>query len=399
MKQGAMMRTFGTEEEFMFLDRSTLRPQNVSAEVQSLLRGRSQSGSLGTEFVAPGFITPGFITPGFITPELVPPELVHSEFLTSQIEHSSPVFEHLDQAEATLLSFRSRLAAAAAAQDALAAGVGTPFQGSDSPEVTDTVRYRRVEAELRGLVPENLINGLHVHVGIPNRQAGVAALNHVRVWLPVLQALSGNSPFWNGRDTGFTSWRSIHARRWSTAGCPPHFADAADYDRRARSLIGVGGTLDLHTIWWGARLAEKYPTLEVRVCDAQLDTRSSLLLTALTRALVSTALADADRDTAPSRLEPELLDASLWHAARDGVQSNLLDPISGELAPARVVVTALFGAVSDALEEAGDADRVRELLDRFWRLGTGAERQRAAFATGGPRALGVLLRDSVSAAD
>jgi len=363
------MRTFGTEEEFMFLDRSTLRPRNVSAAVQTLL----QEGSA--------------------------PELAHAEFLTSQIEHSSRVFVDLQEAETNLLSFRSRLADAAASHGALAAGVGAPFQGAESPEVTDTARYRRVEAEFRGLIPEHLINGLHVHVGIPNREAGVAALNRVRVWLPVLLAMSANSPFWKGRDTGFATWRGIHARRWSTTGCPPYFTDVADYDRRAANLIGVGGTSDLHTIWWGARLAENYPTVEIRVCDAQLDTRSTLLLTALTRALVSTALADADRGTAPPCLQPELLDASLWHAARDGVQANLLDPITGELASARTVVAGMVATVSDALTEAGDADRASDLLDRFWRLGTGAERQRAALAAGGTDALGALLRDAVSAAD
>jgi len=364
-----MMRTFGTEEEFMFLDRSTLRPQNVSAAVQTLLHRGSA------------------------------PELVHAEFLTSQIEHSSRVFVDLDQAEASLLSFRSRLAAAAEAHDALAAGVGAPFQGTDSPEVTDTARYRRVEAEFRGLIPEHLINGLHVHVGIPNREAGVSALNGVRVWLPVLLALSANSPFWKGRDTGFATWRGIHARRWSTTGCPPRFADLADYDRRAGNLVGVGGTTDLHTIWWGARLAENYPTVEIRVCDAQLDTRSTLLLAALIRALVSTALTDAERGIAPPHVEPELLDASLWHAARDGVQGSLLDPTTGALAPARTVVAGLIGAASDALTDAGDADRVSDLLDRFWRLGTGAERQRAAHADGGTGALATLLCDAVSAAD
>lgn len=362
------MRTFGLEEEFMFLDRLTLSPLNVGAQVLADLRGTAQTSAF-----------------------------VHREFLASQIERSSPVFTGLDQAQADLLTFRSRLAARAAAHQAVAAGVGTPFQAEGSPEITDTARYHRVQEEFRGLVPDHLINGLHVHVGIPNREAGVQSLNRIRVWLPTLLALSGNSPFWKGRDTGFASWRSVHARRWSTAGCPPPFVDAADYDRRTRRLVGVGGTYDLHTIWWSARLAERYPTVEVRVCDAQLDTPGTLLLTALIRALVSTALVDALRDTPPIQVDPELLDASLWHAARDGLQDGLVNPVTGDLEPAASVVAALLRTVADALDDAGDGDRVRVLLERLRSLGSGAQRQRAALHDGGPAALVALFDRSVTA--
>lgn len=362
------MRTFGLEEEFMFLDRVLLRPVNIGAQVLASLRGTAQTSAF-----------------------------VHREFLASQIERSSPVFTRLDQAEADLLTFRSRLAAAAAEHHAVAAGVGTPFQAKGRPEITDSARYHRVRAEFRGLVPDHLINGLHVHVGIPSREAGVQTLNRIRVWLPTLLALSVNSPFWKGRDTGFSSWRSVHARRWSTAGCPPPFADADDYDRRTRRLVGVGGTYDLHTIWWTARLAERYPTVEVRVCDAQLDAPGTLLLTALIRALVSTALAESVRDAPPIRVEHELLDASLWHAARDGLQDGLVNPITCDLEPAASVVAALLQTIGQALHDAGDTDRVRVLLERMNRLGTGAQRQRAALARGGPAALVALFDGSVNA--
>ncbi|WP_280680025.1 YbdK family carboxylate-amine ligase [Cryobacterium sp. CG_9.6] len=378
------MRTFGVEEEFMFVDSATLHPLPVSTQVQSLLRSRSSTA-------APAPTPP--------TAHVDHAPFVHSEFLASQIEHSSPVFDRLDQAEASLLGFRSRLAEAATALNSVAVGVGAPFQTDGWPEVTISARYRRVEEEFRGLIPDHLINGLHLHVGIPSQEAGVEALNRLRVWLPVLLAMSSNSPFWNGRDTGFSSWRSIHARRWSTGGCPPYFADVADYHRRTQRLVGVAGTFDLHTIWWGARLAEKYPTVEVRVCDAQLDTPSTLLLAALTRALVSTALIAAERGRCPVFLEPELLDASLWHAAREGVQARLINPLSGELAPARAVVRALVTSVTDALEESGDAEQVSHLLDRFWRLGTGADRQRYALSSGGTDSLGTLLRTTLNACD
>jgi len=362
------MRRFGMEEEFMFVDVSTLRPLDISADVQSRLRGRRPVNAY-----------------------------VHAEFLASQIERSSPVFDTLAQAEGDLLSFRTRLSTAAAEQNALAVGAGTPFHAHSRPAITDTVRYHRLESEFRGLVVEHLINGLHVHVAIPDRDAGVEILNRVRAWLPTLLAMSANSPFWDARDTGFASWRTVHGRRWSTSGCPPSFADAEDYDRRIRRLVGVGGTYDLHTIWWNSRLAENHPTVEVRVCDAQLDALDTLLLTALIRALVSTALNDVQLNVTPTLLDPELLDAALWHAARDGLQALLLNPVTATMEPAASVVNALITTVSDALDESGDTVRVRDLLSRLWRVGTGAERQRSAFRDGGVPQLAAMFRGSIVA--
>jgi carboxylate-amine ligase len=360
--------TFGVEEEYIFLDPATLRPVNVGDDVhRQLLSGAPRS------------------------------KFVSHEFLASQIERSSPVFSSMEQAEADLLAFRSRLAVAAAERGVVAASVGAPFQTSGWPEVTDAERYHTVETEFRGLVTDHLINGLHIHTHVPSREAGVQALNRVRVWLPTLLALAGNSPFWHGADTGFASWRSVHMRRWSTIGCPPPFADEADYDRRIRRLVGVGGTYDIKTIWWNARLSEAHPTLEVRVCDAQLEVRQTMLLAALTRALVVTALSDADAGRAPIEIAPELLDAALWHAARDGAEAKLLHPATSTLEPAEVVVDALLRYLADALDDSGDTERMRALLAQARRAGSGARRQRSAVQEGGRPALRKLYTKTLTA--
>lgn len=364
------MRTFGIEEEFIFLKPATLQPANVGDAVHAELLGRSPVS-----------------------------RFVSHEFLASQIERSTPVFDRLEQASADLLAFRSRLAHAAVSRGVIAAAVGAPFQTGGWPEVTDVERYHTVETEFRGLVPDHLINGLHVHVGIPSRDAGVQALNRVRVWLPTLLALAVNSPFWRGADTGFSSWRSVHMRRWSTTGCPPVFANAADYDRRIRRLVGVGGTYDLRTIWWNARLAEDHPTVEIRVCDAQLDAPATLLLAALTRAVVTTALRDGEADVAPIDIAPELLDAGLWHAAREGMESTLVNPVSGTLESSLAVTDALLRYAGDAIDEVGNRDHIVALLARARRLGTGAKRQRAAMRAGGKPRLAALLQQALTAHD
>jgi glutamate---cysteine ligase / carboxylate-amine ligase len=355
------MMTFGLEEEFMLVDPGSLEPVPEAREILESLRRDASAGADGTK-----------------------------EFLASQVEHSSRVFSTLPEALAEITAFRDRLAATAAERGLGAASVGVPFQTTPYPLLTPGDRYEEVEHEFRSVVADHQVNGLHVHVNIPDRESGVRALNRVRPWIPVLLALSGNSPFWRGADTGFCSWRSIILRRWVTAGCPPVFEDAADYDRRLRQLVGVGGTVDVETIAWNARLSEHWPTLEFRVFDAQLEAADSVLLAGLARGLVAAALDEDGAQPAPVP-PPELLDASLWHAARDGIDGSLVHPVTGDLEPARIVVDAMLDRVRQRLELADDLEFVGDGIDRLFRDGTGAQRQRAAHARGSIIQLGDLI--------
>ena len=336
------MTTFGLEEEFTLLDAVTLEPAPQAAAVLADL-------AAGTK-----------------------------EFLASQVEFASPVFTTMDEALAGLTAFREGLGARAAERGLLVASVGVPFHASARPILAAGERYRRVGENIRAMLADHQVTGLHIHVGIPDREAGVRALNGVRPWIPVLLALGANSPYWRGEDSGFDSWRTILMRRWPITGCPPEFADAADYDGRIRGLIGIGGTDDVALVAWNARLSEHWPTLELRVFDAQLTAADSVLLAAICRALVVTSL-----DHAVAGPPPELLDVSLWHAARDGLGGELLDPRTHELAPARAVVGALLEHIAEALDQHDDTDLVRVGLDRLFSVGNGATRQRAAHREGG----------------
>ena len=358
------MTTFGIEEEYFLADPQTLLPVNLADPVL------------------------GDLAPG--------PGAVGHEFLASQVERATAVFTELAEAEADLMGFRAALTSAAGTHGVLAVGTGTPFDAHPAPTLTDAARYHRIESGVRGVVRDHQICATHVHVGVPDRQAGVLALNAVRVWLPTLLALTGNSPFWRSRATGFDSWRAVIMRRWATTGCPPAFVDADDYDRRIRRLVGVGATVDTATVAWYARLSEAHPTIEVRVADAQLDLAPTLLLAALTRALVVTALAEPG--ARPPEVEPELLDAALWQASRDGMHGQLLDPATRTLEPAPAVVASLIRHVSGALEQAGDRPRVTALLERLDQTGTGARRQQHAFRTGGLTGLRGLLTTSFTQA-
>ncbi|PYI64455.1 hypothetical protein CVV68_21970 [Arthrobacter livingstonensis] len=161
------MLSFGIEEEFVFLDASRLRPVNIATGCRDRLAVRGFGAGV-----------------------------VHQEFFQSQLEFASPVYTEISAAAGGLLDFRRALAAVARERGVVAAGVGTPYDVGAMPALTPGERYEEVAGNVRALTNDHQINGLHVHVGVPDRAAGVAALNGVRRWLPILLALSTNSPFW-----------------------------------------------------------------------------------------------------------------------------------------------------------------------------------------------------------
>ncbi|MET0975896.1 MAG: YbdK family carboxylate-amine ligase [Leifsonia sp.] len=364
-REEQVMVSFGVEEEFMFLHPETLRPVDVGPAV--LRRFAADPVFAG---------------------------VTNHEYLASQIEHTSAVYSTLDEASAALLQFRRAVAAEAAEHGAIAASVGMPFQAPLHPTITEDDRYERVIGAYRHIISDHQINGLHVHVEVPDPDAGVRALNHLRLWMPLLQAMSGNSPYWRGIDTGYEGWRNIELRRWAVSGCPPAFVDGADYHRRLQNVVGLGGTFDVGMVSWNVRLSNHVPTLEVRVFDAQLRADDTLLLAAVVRGLVTTALSGATAADVP----PELLDDALWQAARDGLLGPVLDPLSGSLADAGTAFRLLLDHIGARLDAEGDRAYVADGLERLLRDGTGARRQRAARAAGGPAALAIMLRESVAAA-
>jgi glutamate---cysteine ligase / carboxylate-amine ligase len=363
-KAVARMLTFGIEEEFVLLDRATLTPVPVSAELRSELARFDFGGGV-----------------------------VHSEFLLSQLEYASPVLRTFEEAAQSLWAFRTALDGCTDGHGVVAAGVGTPFANPTQTLVTADDRYVEIADSMGALALEHHISGLHVHVGVPDRNAAIRALNYLRPWLPVLLAMSANSPFWCGKDTTFGSWRAIQYRRWTTAGCPPVFANAADYDRRTQALIGIGVTPDKGSISWSARLSARHPTVEIRVADAQLEPSTTLFLALLGRALVATSM---DRPTNPPvDPGPELLDAALWHAARHGLSGELVHPVEGKLAPATEAIESLLDETHQALKAAGDLAIVTALAEQLLLIGTGADRQRHAFARNGKEGLAVFLINAI----
>ncbi|MEU0440298.1 glutamate--cysteine ligase [Streptomyces sp. NPDC006186] len=349
------MTTIGVEEEYLLLDPVTGLPVPVADKV------RSQAG------------------PG----RLAGDQEVHSELLQAQVEVATPVCGSLEEVGGHLLRLRHAVEEAAEAHGCRIGACGTPPLRHGHPvAVTDRARYRALRAQAPQLVAEQLVNGMHVHVGVPSRDTAVEVLNRIRVWLPTLTALSANSPLWDGHDTGFASWRTVIFGRWPVSGMPPRFADLADHDRRVRTLLDSGLVADTGQLYWHARLSARYPTVEVRCFDVQLRPDDAVMITGLVRALVETVLAEAAAGAPPLDCDQELLQAAMWHAARHGLSSTLVDP-GGRQRRAGEMLYELLRYVAPVLEASGDDRQVTALVHRLLQRGTGADRQRAALAEGG----------------
>ena len=317
-------------------------------------------------------------------------EEIQPELLQAQIEVATPVCATLDEVGGHLLRLRHAVGSAAESLGCRLLASGTPALSVAPVPVTDRPRYRGMQRQAPQLVAEQMVNGMHVHAAVPDRRAGVEVLDRLRPWLPTLTAMAANSPLWDGKDTGFATWRTLIFDRWPVSGVPPSFADDADYDRRVQRLLATGVITDTGQLYWQARLSERYPTIEVRCFDVQLGPDEAVMFAGLTRALVQRAVWDSAAGEPRPEPEPELLKAAMWQAARHGLSGSLIAP-DGAQHRAGDVVYRLMRHVGPALESAGDTREVQALVHRLLREGTGADRQRQALARGGIAAVTAVV--------
>lgn len=340
------VRSVGVEEEFLVFDADAPRLLDVGPDVVATAE---RNGGDEMQF--------------------------EKELKRAQAELGSSPTEDLGALERDLRERRAELVTAASGRGARLVASGTcPVPGNT--QTTDDQRYRQMAHRFAAIEGQQLTCAMHVHVNVDSEDEGVAALNGIAPWLPVLVALSANSPFHGGSDTGYASYRRILWDGWPTAGVTARFTDAADYHATVAELISSGAARDVGMIYFDARLSGSYPTVEIRVCDVCLDIEDAVTLAALCRALVATAVA---ADAPPPGPRPELLRAAAWCAARWGMTGDLVD-LRGPAAraPAWQVADAMVDWVADALHTAADAARVQRGFARLRECGTGAERQRVA---------------------
>jgi carboxylate-amine ligase len=365
VRQDAPVRTVGVEEEFLLVHPATGRPLAVGGLVLAGTPGPTEDDDGAG-----------------LTGEL------HRE----QLETGTRPCTDLEELRSELRAARELATGAAADVGAALAPLATSPLPVE-PTLSPSKRYRRMAERFGLTVYEQLTCGCHVHVAIDSAEQGVAVLDRIRPWLAPLIAISTNSPFWQGADSGYASFRSQVWSRWPSAGVYERFGSVAGYREFVEVALASDTILDEGMLYLDARLSRTHPTVEFRVADVCRDPDDAVLLAALSRALVETAIADWEAGRDPDPVRTEVLRLAGWRAGRSGVTGSLLRPGDWEPAPAKEVLDALVEHTAPALEEAGDLTAVRELMAAVLGRGTGATRQRAVYERTGD--LAEVIRDAI----
>jgi carboxylate-amine ligase len=285
----------GVEEEFLLAHPSTARLEPVSGAVIEA------AGRMGVQ--------------------------LFKELTTAQVETNTSVCWSTRELRKDLVGLRSAAATAAWHAGARLLAAGAPIHDEPPAPLADSARYQRMGREFGMLAADHGVCGCHVHVGLADRETAILVGNHLRPWLPTLLALTANSAIHRGRDTGYASWRTVMWSRWPCAGPPPYFTSADHFDSVVATMLDSGAILDDGMIYWDIRPSVHQPTIEIRVSDVPSTVDETVLLAALVRGLVATAVRELDTRE-PARVSTEVLRAAYWRSARDGIRGQSLDPVT-----------------------------------------------------------------------
>ena len=300
---------------------------------------------------------------------------VKAELLQSVVEVATNVAGTVGEALEDLHDMRVRLRQAAAERDSLIAAAGThPFSRYEHQEITERPRYVALVQELRWLIVQQLIFGLHVHVGIESPHKAIACANAARTFLPELLALSTNSPFWEARPTGLASTRIKVFDGLLRSGLPPAFSSFEEFELLVERGIKANAFPDYTHIWWDIRPHPQLGTIEVRICDSQTRIENVAAIVALTQSLMATFGEAFDRGERLPVEDVTLIEENKWRASRDGLRADLIDLSNDTERPARDAIRALVDRCEPAARRLGCADELGKVNDVLAR-GSGAEEQ------------------------
>jgi carboxylate-amine ligase len=310
---------------------------------------------------------------------------VQPEIHLSQIEIATPVCQTLMQVRRELQRLRCAVIKAAACFEKEIAAAGShPFVRWQDQLMMPKKRYLVLEQRYQQFVREQSIFGCHVHVGVSDRETAIQVINHARIWLSPLLALTANSPFWWGTETGYASYRvaAVYAK-WPQSGPPQLFSSLADYETLIRTLITMKSIEDARNLYWDMRVSERFPTVEIRVMDQCTTIDDAVMVAGLARALVHTCSEHVAQGVAVPQVRQEVLRFAHWQAARYGLAEELIDVRAGCAIPAWEMIERLLAFVRPALQAHGDWEEVSRLVDQTVRQGGGASRQRAIYQSTG----------------
>ncbi|MGA7729652.1 MAG: carboxylate-amine ligase [Chloroflexia bacterium] len=346
------MFTIGVEEEFQIVDPST---RDLRPHVEQML---ASGDPLFTENIK-------------------------REMIQSMVETVSPICESVEDARREVIKLRSGLGELAAKSGLAIVGAGAhPFSHWQSQLITEHDRYKLLEEDLQDVVRSILIFGLHVHVGIPDRDLLVEIMNEARYFLPHMLALSTNSPFWQGRVTGLKSYRTIVWQQFPRTGIPSTFNSWADFEGFVNLLIKTNCIDNGKKIWWDLRPHPYFSTLEFRVCDMPTTVNDAIMLVGLFQAIVAKLYKLRKRNIGFRLYDRALIMENKWRAARYGIDGMLIDFGKREEVPMRALAAELLEFVDDVVDDLGSRKAV-EHVNTLLKIGTGADRQLEVFRNTG----------------
>lgn len=336
--------TLGIEEEFMIIDPET---RELQSHVQAIF---DEGKTLLKENFKP-------------------------EMHASVIETGTNICANIQEARKEVTDLRSSLAELAAQHGLKIASAGThPFSHWRDQAITDHPRYKEILREMQDAARANLIFGLHVHVGIANREIGIHIMNAARYFLPHIFALSTNSPFWLGRDTGFKSYRVKVFDKFPRTGIPDYFSSLAEYDNFISLLIKTNCIDNAKKVWWDVRTHPFFNTLEFRICDAQMRVDETIAIAALIQAVVVKLHKLIQQNLGFRIYRRALINENKWRAARYGIHGKLIDFGKQVEVPFTELVAELLEFIDDVVDELGSREEINYIF-KMMENGTGADRQ------------------------
>jgi carboxylate-amine ligase len=320
---------------------------------------------------------------------------IKPELMESVLEISTNPCADMREASAELRALRRQVRDIADKNGLVIGSAGThPTARWEDQRITAASRYRDLVDALRFVARQELIFGLHVHIGLDDRDKAIHVANGMRVHVPILLALSANSPFWRGDDSGLASTRMPIFRQFPRVGIPPYYKDWDDYERRIAFMVDTGVMEDYTWLWYDVRPHPNFGTVEIRAMDAQTHVEHTLGLAALIQAMVKELAEHYDAGTQLSDYPYEMLDENKWLASRHGLEGELVDLPDHERVPAKVLAQRLFDRLREHAQDLGaerELEGVTDLLER----GNGAFRQRKVYAAN--HDFSELLQDIVDA--
>jgi carboxylate-amine ligase len=338
--------TIGIEEELMIVDAGSYELVNA---IESLLEDARDVDT----------------TVGEIKPEL----------MESVLEIATRPAANTAEAGHQLRTLRRQVCEIAAGRGLAIGSAGThPFALWEDQRIASRQRYRELVNALRFVARQELIFGLHVHVGLDDPDKAIHVANGMRVHLPVLLALSANSPFWRGDGTGMASTRLPIFRAFPRVGVPPSYRDWADYERQIEFMVSSGVMEDYTYLWYDVRPHPKLGTVEIRACDAQTRVEHTLGLAALIQAMVKELAEHFDAGKHLGEYPWQMLDENRWLAARHGLQGELVDLPTNARVATKELAQRLLDRLREHAQDLGSAAELAGIEDLLAR-GNGAARQ------------------------